>query len=142
MKPKDGLFAVGRRFTGLCLLCLMLLGGGKAVANSEVLTPPLHAAAESSQTVKGNVIDKVTKQPVVGASVWLKDTSIGVITGADGTFSINVPGPGGVLAVSFLGYKTAELEIKGRTQLNFVLEPGSEVVDEVCLLYTSPSPRD
>lgn len=40
MKPKDGLFAVGRRFTGLCLLCLMLLGGGKAVANSEVLTPP------------------------------------------------------------------------------------------------------
>lgn len=132
MKPKDGLFAVGRRFTGLCLLCLMLLGGGKAVANSEV-TPP-HAAAESSQTIKGNVIDKVTKQPVVGASVWLKDTSIGVITGADGTFSINVPGPGGVLAVSFLGYKTAELEIKGRTQLNFVLEPGSEVVDEVVVV--------
>ena len=40
MKPKDGLFAVGRRFTGLCLLCLMLLGGGNALANDEALISP------------------------------------------------------------------------------------------------------
>lgn len=135
MKPKDGLSAVCGRFAGLCLLCLMLLGGGKALANDEALITPPHAMeSAAARTVKGTVTDKVTRLPVVGASVWLKDTSVGVITDADGSFSINVPGAGGVLAVSFLGYKAAELEIKGRTQLNFVLEPGSEVVDEVVVV--------
>ncbi|WP_302282146.1 SusC/RagA family TonB-linked outer membrane protein [Alistipes finegoldii] len=135
MKPKDGLFAACRRFAGLYLLCLMLLGGGKAMASDEFAATPPHVMEPAEvRTVKGTVTDKVTRLPVVGASVWLKDTSIGVITDADGSFSINVPGAGGVVAVSFLGYETAELEIKGRTQLNFVLEPGSEVVDEVVVV--------
>ena len=135
MKPKDGLFAACRRFAGLYLLCLMLLGGGKAMASDEFAATPSHVMEPAEvRTVKGTVTDKVTRLPVVGASVWLKDTSIGVITDADGSFSINVPGAGGVVAVSFLGYETAELEIKGRTQLNFVLEPCSEVVDEVVVV--------
>ena len=113
----------------------MLLGGGKAMASDEFAATPSHVMEPAEvRTVKGTVTDKVTRLPVVGASVWLKDTSIGVITDADGSFSINVPGAGGVVAVSFLGYETAELEIKGRTQLNFVLEPCSEVVDEVVVV--------
>ena len=47
MKPKDGLFAACRRFAGLYLLCLMLLGGGKAMASDEFAATPSHVMAVS-----------------------------------------------------------------------------------------------
>lgn len=129
MESTDGLFAGIRSIACLCLLLLAAPGqleARNAFANA--------AAAEETRTVKGRITDKTTQQPVVGASVWLKDTSVGVISDGNGMFEIHVPGPGGVIAVSFLGYKTAELEIKGRTQLNFVLEPDSKTVDEVVVV--------
>lgn len=135
MKPKDASLSDKLRTLGLCLLCLFffeMTHSPAVMAQSNRISG--NTSPSQKRTVKGTVTDKITKEPIVGASVWLKETSIGRSTDPNGNFSIDIPGQGGVLAVSFIGYKTVELEIKDRTQLNFVLEPTSEMVDEVVVV--------
>ena len=70
-------------------------------------------------TVQGVVKDQ-TGETVIGASVMEKGTTNGTITGIDGDFSLNMS-PNGTLVVSFVGYKTQEVQVKGQKQLQVVL---------------------
>ena len=54
--------------------------------------------------------------PVVGANVSIKGTTIGSITDMDGKFSFDAP-ENGILVVSFIGYTTQEIPVKGKTSL-------------------------
>ena len=92
--------------------------------------------------VTGHVTDKVTDEPVAGASVWIKDTSVGTITDENGDFKIQAPDLGGVIVVSFLGYKDAELAINDRSKLNFVLEPDATVLDEIVVIGNGTQKRE
>lgn len=66
----------------------------------------------ATRKLTGKIIDKNTKETLIGASVWLKDTSIGGTTDMDGNFNINVPGGKTVtLVISYLGYANIEKEI-------------------------------
>ena len=66
-------------------------------------------------TVTGKVIDAVTQQPLGGASVFCQNTTFGVITNADGEFTIRLPRGGYDLAVSYTGYQAAEQRISTAT---------------------------
>ena len=80
-------------------------------------------------TVQGVVKDQ-TGETVIGASVMEKGTTNGTITGIDGDFSLNMS-PNGTLVVSFVGYKTQEVQVKGQKQLQVVLSEDAEMLDEV-----------
>ena len=67
------------------------------------------ASQSGRKTVSGVVLDAETGQPVVGAQVWLKDTTIGSVTDSSGRFEIAYSGNYSVLNVSFLGYETREV---------------------------------
>ena len=54
-----------------------------------------------------------------------KGTTNGTITGIDGDFSLNMS-PNGTLVVSFVGYKTQEVQVKGQKQLQVVLSEDAE----------------
>ena len=56
----------------------------------------------------GKVVDADTNEPLPGATVLVKGTKTGVVTGFDGTFSI-AAASGDVLAVSYLGYESTEV---------------------------------
>lgn len=83
-------------------------------------------------TVQGVVKDQ-TGETVIGASVMEKGTTNGAITGIDGDFSLNMS-PNGTLVVSFVGYKTQEVQVKGQKQLQVVLSEDAEMLDEVVVI--------
>lgn len=94
-----------------------------------------HAQAQTPSgpvTVSGKVVD-ANGEPVIGAAVIVKDTTIGTSTDIDGSYTLQVPAPVSdkVLNVSFLGYDTIEATIGGRTQIDFTLAESSLSVDEV-----------
>ena len=83
-------------------------------------------------TVQGVVKDQ-TGETVIGASVMEKGTTNGTITGIDGDFSLNMS-PNRTLVVSFVGYKTQEVQVKGQKQLQVVLSEDAEMLDEVVVI--------
>ena len=83
-------------------------------------------------TVQGVVKDQ-TGETVIGASVVQKNTTNGTITGIDGDFSLNVPSDA-VIVVSFVGYKSLEVPVKGQKQIMVTLSEDSEMLDEVVVI--------
>ena len=80
--------------------------------------------------VTGVVVSQEDGQPVVGASILVKGTTVGSITDLDGNFVLsNVPGSAKSLVVSFIGMKTAEVAIK--PTLKIVLASDAQVVSEI-----------
>ncbi len=80
-------------------------------------------------TVTGTVTD-ATGEPLIGASVIAKGTSVGAATDFDGNYSLSVD-PKATLIVSYVGYDTQEIPVDGRTNINVVLKENSVMRNEV-----------
>ena len=70
-----------------------------------------------SKTITGKIIDS-TGEPVIGASVLVKGTTNGVISDIDGNFSLQGVAENATIQISFVGYKTQELAVAGKTLLS------------------------
>lgn len=81
-----------------------------------------------NMTVTGKVIDASTNEPVAGAAIIVKGTSIGDVTKADGTYMIKAPG-NGVLVCQFFGYKTLEEAVNNRAKIDFYLQEDAETLE-------------
>lgn len=98
--------------------------------------------AQQSKKISGVVVD--TKgETIIGANVVIKGTTNGNITDVDGKFTIeNVP-ENGVLQISYIGYKTQEIQVKGKTAFNITLEEDAENLQEVIVVgYGSSVKKD
>ena len=109
-----------RKLTFL-LACLFLVGIGLVNAQSK--------------SISGNVFSADDGQPVIGATVMVKGTTVGTITDTDGKFKINVPGNGKSLLISFVGMKTQEVEAKNNMTVR--LEADTRQMDEVVVVATA-----
>ena len=90
-------------------------------------------AFAQSKTVSGTVLDKAGES-VIGASVVVKGTTNGTITDFDGNFTLqNVP-DNGTIQVSFVGYKTVDIPVKGQSIIKVILEEDTETLDEVVVV--------
>lgn len=58
--------------------------------------------------VKGIVLDKNNGEPLIGATVLVKGTTIGVVTDLDGNFSLKVPAKDVQLSISYIGFKSSD----------------------------------
>lgn len=88
------------------------------------------AEQPQSKTIKGTVKD--TKgEAVIGATVMLKGTTVGVATDVKGEFQLLCPDENAVLLVSFIGYDTKEVAVKGKTDFNIVLSESTTELGEV-----------
>lgn len=86
-----------------------------------------------NKAVTGTVIDKAG-ETVIGASVVVKGTTNGTISDIDGKFTLsNVP-VNGTIQVSFVGYKTIDVAVKGQNTLKVILEEDTETLDEVVVV--------
>ena len=86
-------------------------------------------------TVQGVVIDAATNEPVVGAQVWIKDSSYGTITDADGRYSIKYSGTYAVLCASFFGYEDTQIKLTGNDQKeNIVMKEGALAIEETVVV--------
>ncbi len=85
-------------------------------------TPIVDAAPgdTTAVVVRGKIIDKEDQEPIIGASVLLKGTKLGMATDIDGNFAIRVP-KDSRLVITYVGYEGYEYEVKKAT-------PGEEIV--------------
>jgi len=90
-------------------------------------------AANAQISVTGTVQDK-TQEPLIGVSVFVKGTTIGVITDMDGRYTVNAPDEGSVLVFSYIGYTTQEIRVGNQRQMNVVLQDDAKLLDEVVVV--------
>ena len=69
-----------------------------------------------------------------GVNILVKGTNIGTVTDLDGNYSLNVPDDATILIFSFVGYLTEEVDITGRTTVDFALTPDIETLAEVVVI--------
>ena len=89
---------------------------------------------KQKRVITGVVRDSDTNEPIIGASVWLKNSSVGAVTDIDGKYSITIEGVGGVLEFSYIGMKKQEIAIIDQKSINVTLQPDTEVLDEVVVV--------
>ncbi|NJK95811.1 MAG: TonB-dependent receptor plug domain-containing protein [Bacteroidales bacterium] len=70
-------------------------------------------------------------EPLVGATVVVKNTTIGTTTDIDGRFTITVPDKGSVLVVAFIGYSTIELTAGEQSEVDIILKEEAVTLNEV-----------
>lgn len=98
---------------------------------------PLSILAQNVLTVRGTVKD-ANSEPVIGALVTISsDNSVGIITDLDGKFEMKVPSAviaTAVLKVSCMSYKTEEVKIAGRTNIDVTLKDDTQLLNEVVVV--------
>lgn len=92
---------------------------------------------ESQQPQKKNISGRVRDskgQPLPGATVVIKGTTIGVVTDANGQFKLNVTPDTKIISVSFIGMKPLDISIAGKTTIEITLQDEVVGVDEVVVV--------
>lgn len=84
-------------------------------------------------TVSGNVKD-TSGEPVIGANVVIKGTSLGTITDIDGNFTISNVTNKATLVITFIGYHPCEIVATKSNPLNIVLKEDNQTLDEVVVV--------
>ncbi len=85
-------------------------------------------------TVKGVVTSASDQLPMIGATIQVKGTGTGTITGLDGDYTLtNVPSDA-TLVFSSIGYETQEIAVNGQATINVVLKEATEFLDEVVVI--------
>lgn len=72
-------------------------------------------------------------EPVIGANVSVKGTTIGTITGIDGSFTLEAP-TNAIIQVSYIGYVSQELRSDGKSHLDVLLKEDSQALDEIVVV--------
>lgn len=95
---------------------------------------------KSDQSIKGVVTDN-SGEPIIGANISVKGSTIGTVTDINGQFSLNVPGNASIL-VSYIGYLPQEVRVGNKRDFSFVLKEDTKVLDEVVVIgYGTTSTR-
>ena len=97
----------------------------------------------SAQTrITGKVIGADDKQPVIGASVRIRGTTVGTVTDASGNFSITAK-PADIISVSYLGYQSNDITVGSQTNLRVTLSTTNSTLNEVVVTgYTTQRKQD
>lgn len=81
--------------------------------------------------IEGMVTNAKTGEPLPGANILVKGTSIGTATNANGHYSLEVPSLQDTLVFSFIGYQTQIVPIAGRTTINVALKSKTQTLSQV-----------
>ena len=85
----------------------------------------------AQKQVTGSVVSAEDREPVIGASIVVKGTQTGTTTDIDGKFSLRVPDNAKTLVISYIGMRTQEVSLKGKTHFDIMLESDEQVIEEV-----------
>ncbi|MBP3432447.1 MAG: TonB-dependent receptor [Alistipes sp.] len=92
------------------------------------------SVALAQRTITGKVVDADNNNPLIGASLYWKNTTAGTTTSTDGSFSIRRVNGFETLVVDYLGYDIAEIEVgKEESTLDIRLKPSAVDIDEVVI---------
>src|SRR5512137_1624018 len=105
---------------------------------------PLILKAGTTGKISGRVVDATTNEPLIGANVSVKETTLGTMTDIDGYYTINNIPPGKYsVVVGFVGFRKftmtdVVIKIDLTTQVNPKLQPEAVQADEVVVVAERP----
>lgn len=85
-----------------------------------------------TRIISGHVLD-LKEEPIIGASVFIKEGAVGTITDIAGKFTLEVT-PNTTIIISYIGYKAQEIKIDGKTTFRIILLEDEKVLDEVIVI--------
>ena len=125
-------FTYNSKLLTAAAISALFLSGSLVKANPVTSNENLKVTEQLQTTsVEGLVVD-ANGEPIIGANVLEKGTTNGTLTNLDGKFNLNVHS-NAVLQISFIGYKTQEIKVTGRT-IKVVLTEDNELLDEVVVV--------
>jgi TonB-linked SusC/RagA family outer membrane protein len=119
-----------------CLIIILLSFFGNRISFADPIT-----AQSGTRNITGVIID-TNGEPLPGATVQIKGTTKGVITGGDGKFSGLTVGNDNILVVMYIGMTTKEVTVAGKTDFTIVLEDASVALDEVQVVAFSTQKKE
>ncbi|MCZ6693761.1 MAG: carboxypeptidase-like regulatory domain-containing protein [Bacteroidetes bacterium] len=95
----------------------------------------------AQRLIYGTVRDQETKQPLAFATIGLKGLSFGTISNSQGEFTLRIPKnlTDSIIVVSYLGYKSKEIAVSFKDQINVELTPHQIQLDELVIRPLSPT---
>lgn len=104
------------------------------IYKKETSATPSVSQQKNKIKVTGVVTD-AKGESIIGANVVVKgNPTIGAITNMEGRYEVMLPSDDVILLVSYLGYNTEEIKVKGRRNINVVLHEDSKALDEVVIV--------
>ena len=99
-----------------------------------LLSFTLAAVYAQNIQIKGTVVSGTDNEPLPGVNVVVKgNTSTGTLTDFNGTFTLSAPADA-ILSISYIGFKSQEIAVKGHKDIKIVLQEDSETLDEVVVV--------
>lgn len=113
----------------------------KRIDNHILISPLKNKDKEKQQpiievqgrTLSGKVVD-VEGNPLVGATVMLKGTTMGALTDLEGNFSLAVPEEDAVIVISYVGFETQEIAVQDKSEVSIVLKESAETLENVVVV--------
>jgi TonB-linked SusC/RagA family outer membrane protein len=104
-------------------------------SNETVPVTAGNAAVVADVVVTGKVTDE-KGEALIGVVVKVKDSQTGAATDVNGVYSVKIPAAvtDPVLVISYIGYTTQEIPVKGRASINIQLQPDSKALNEVVVV--------
>tara|TARA_R110002049_G_scaffold90686_1_gene227084 strand:+ start:2009 stop:5218 length:3210 start_codon:yes stop_codon:yes gene_type:complete len=93
----------------------------------------INSEATQETQITGIVVDS-EGLPLPGANVLEKGTLNGVVTDFEGNFSIDIPNKDAILVISYVGYTTKEIPLRGKTEFKITLDEEANNLDEVVIV--------
>ena len=127
-----------RKVTLLSLVLASATGGhaveseGWASIPSHVMGSTQHVADKIS--VNGQILDADTQEPIIGASILVKGTTVGQISDLDGNFHFAEIDAQATLVISYVGYVNQEVTVKGKSSLVVKLKEDKQTLDDVVVV--------
>ncbi|SFG25663.1 TonB-dependent receptor [Prevotella sp. KH2C16] len=105
------------------------------------LEPQQEGGAKTTKKVSGTIMD-TNGEPLIGATVKIKDSNSGVITDIDGHYSIEVP-EGSMLEISYVGMNPQQIKVGNRNNYDVEMVEDSNTLDELVVIgYGSVKKKD
>jgi TonB-linked SusC/RagA family outer membrane protein len=115
-----------------CLILFFLIAALPASVSGQVT---------ASAKYSGTITDE-KGEPIIGASILVKGTSVGTITDIDGKYAIEAT-PGSTLQISYIGFSSTEVKVSNQRTVNLVLKEDTKTLDEVVVIgYGVQKKRD
>ena len=114
------------------LLCVYILSlSTNVIAQNKNNSKETYLLPPHGNYVYGRVIEKLSKEPMVGVTIRLDGHSTGVITDINGCYVLTLPEKGGLVIYSYIGFETRKIKVTSRQKVDVQMVEATESIQEV-----------
>ena len=115
----------------ILLFVYILLLSTNAIAQNKNNSKETYLLPTHGNYVYGRVIEKLSKEPMVGVTIRLDGYSTGVITDINGCYVLTLPEKGGLVIYSYIGFETRKIKVTSRQKVDVQMVEATESIQEV-----------